>query len=339
MEKGTITRAQLLKTFMSIVLETRMRKGSVLDPTTVNVHWAPNAFLQKFTLGTTTIWARSWSMLSFEFPHPHAKQRADPPCVPVLCSGLPCPWFSFIMADHCKSVSANGLFRCSLGTTVTRPPPGLCICRLFGTAHSASYPRLLLLERSVLYWGACFLSSPWTRCTPSPALIPSSLSPGSTHGMCYVWFSLSVSTWQSYSRAEQLCLYHPPQHLAQEREMPTAGNWKDGSALKNAWCVCRVPGFGSQHSNPTAHNHLQLQSHETWHLFTHMVYRQAGTHTHMHKINKSFKKKKKGTDVTRSHVLFLHLVCRTAYPKEGNTSPAWPLWFLLVFSGTHQTNK
>lgn len=111
--------------------------------------------------------------------------------------------------------------------------------------------------------------------------------------MCYAWFSLSVSTWQSYSRAEQLCLYHPPQHLAQEREMPTAGNWKDGSALKNAWCVCRVPGFGSQHSNPTAHNHLQLQSHETWHLFTHMVYRQAGTHTHMHKINKSFFKKKK----------------------------------------------
>lgn len=55
MEKGTITRAQLLKTFMSIVLETRMRKGSVLDPTTVNVHWALNAFLQKFTLGTTTI--------------------------------------------------------------------------------------------------------------------------------------------------------------------------------------------------------------------------------------------------------------------------------------------
>lgn len=120
-EKGAIARVRLLKTFMSTVLEARMKEQSTLHPTTMRVRLHQMPFYGSFS-------AQPPSELELKhvvlwIPYPHAKQRAGTSHVPVhsrLWSAL--PMLLFHQANHCESVSTSWLLCCSLGMTVTCPP-------------------------------------------------------------------------------------------------------------------------------------------------------------------------------------------------------------------------
>lgn len=165
--------------------------------------------------------------------------------------------------------------------------------------------------------------------------------------LCLVF--LFVSIWQDISRIriEYLCLYHA--HIWHIREKcQQVGTGKRAQQLR--MFDASVESLGLAPSTQlglltTTYNYSPwnvASSGSQGHLHIHGVQTNRHTHicTNLTNLNKQTHKNHwLITEAEAVHTLSLHLVCSMVYPKEGNTSPAWPLWFLLVFSGTHQTNK
>lgn len=250
------------------------------------------------------LWMYTWHQMSFlaHLPlsqglkhvtlwitHPQVKQREDPSCVPVLCFALLCLAHTFlsscptIVSLCCKLTS---LLFISYDRNMLTSGPLHWLPVWYSTLFQLSKPPSLITVTPLL--NAFF--STLSQLATQPHLLMSSLIFFLAHTsdvLCLIF--LSVFTWQniSYLRAECLYLYHVP-HLTPKT--PTSENWKDGSAVKNACCFCRVPGFGSQHPNQTAHKPPVIAV--PWDLtpllipkstFTHITYKQA--HTHSCKIN------------------------------------------------------
>lgn len=201
---------------------------------------APNAFL-RFILGTTTIWAGVEACCPLN-PLPPCKAKSRPFACACALSALVCP-------AHASLPSGQPLWICFYKLTSllfvrydgNTPTSELCMCCLFGIACSSGFLSLPLLEASVLYWNAFFSTLPKPRLfLSSPTLL---LAP---HIWCAMLGFLICFHLTGHKLHENwVSLSVPCSHLAHKREMPTSGNWKEGSAVTNAWCFCRVPGFGA----------------------------------------------------------------------------------------------